>query len=320
MSAKHTSTGPRLSGWSVIIAAYNRGPLIKPTLDSVLQQTVQPEEIIVVDDGSTDGTGDWVNEHFPELQVARKPNGGTSSARNHGASVATGQTLMFLDHDDLLLPNALAALARLLEVYPQASAAHCDHEYRNDDADVFHKNHHYTIPSFQRLLDTDVISNSDGERLYGYPLYRSLLWGNLLQQPWAIRKEVFEQVGGFSEDVRYCEDWDIYLRVTQRFPVVVSDEVISTHMIEGENLHLADGDKQDVMYEKVLRRRHQSHSTLSFQENRITRKKLASIEKMRGDRAKKKSLDRDAWRAYVKSFGWWPFDHVVAARLLLWLR
>ena len=77
---------------SLIIATYNRGAKIAPTLDSVLAQTVVPDEILVVDDGSTDGTGDWVQTHYPQVHVLKTVNGGTSTARNRGAEAARARS------------------------------------------------------------------------------------------------------------------------------------------------------------------------------------------------------------------------------------
>lgn len=302
---------------SLIIATYNRGEAIAPTLRSVDAQTRSPDEVIVVDDGSTDGTADWVASHFPRVRVAPKPNGGTSSARNFGAVAAHGQILVFLDHDDLLHPDAVETLAGLLERYPDVAAAHCDHVYENRTSGVRHPNHHHEIAAFRRLLETPHVEPALGERVYGRPLYRALLWGNLLQQPWAVRASAFQQLGGFSEDIRYCEDWDIYLRVTERFPVVVSDRVISTHVIAGENLHLADSKKQEVMYERVLRRRLASHRRSDWAENAIVRKKLAMQQKAEADSLRTVGQLDAAWRGYARSTSWWPLDHVVAARMLL---
>src|SRR5205814_1481960 len=112
----------------LIIATYNRGPLIARTLDSVLGQTLPPDEIIVVDDCSPDGTGDWVRSHYPQVRVVRtERNARTSAARNFGAERATGDVLMFLDHDDELLPHAVRTLADGLAAFPRARAAYADH-------------------------------------------------------------------------------------------------------------------------------------------------------------------------------------------------
>ena len=127
---------------SLVIATYNRGCKLAPTLDSVLAQTVLPDEIVVVDDGSADGTGDWVRAHYPQVRVLTTANGGTSAARNRGAEAAQSEILMFLDHDDTLLPHAVETLSNLFRTFPEARAAFADHRYVNLVTNVQFADHH----------------------------------------------------------------------------------------------------------------------------------------------------------------------------------
>jgi glycosyltransferase involved in cell wall biosynthesis len=303
---------------SMIIATYNRGARIAPTIDSVLAQTQVPDEIVVVDDGSTDNTAAWVVENYPMVRLVRKENGGTSSARNFGARSASGEVLIFLDHDDIMLPDGVATLIGLLDCFPEAHSAHCDHEYHNLETGVVHPNHHSTLPSFDRLKQIAKLRTDGAAILYGRALYSTLLKGNILQQPYAVRRKAFEALGGYSEDIRYCEDWDIYLRISAQYPVVVSDDVISQHIIEGENLHLTASEKQEVMYALVLQRRLACHGLKEWRESIAVRKKMASQEKVCGDRAKASGNVRLAWRCYWRSAQWWPQDYVTLVRLLTW--
>ncbi len=77
-------------------------------------------------------------------------------------------------------------------------------------------------------------------------MFYALLHGNLLQQPWAIDRETFLGLGGFEPTIRYCEDWDLYLRVAAAVPLVLTDEVISEHIVESGNLHLAPGRRRCI--------------------------------------------------------------------------
>src|ERR1700756_275745 len=143
--------------YSLVIATYNRGPRIAATLDSVFGQTRVPDEIVVVDDGSTRGTGEWVRSHYPRVRVLSTPNGGTSLARNRGAEAAAGDVLVFLDHDDTLLSHAVATLAGLLERFPEAHAAYADHRYVNLVSGETYENHHSAQPAFARLAAIPVL-------------------------------------------------------------------------------------------------------------------------------------------------------------------
>ena len=304
---------------TLIIGTYNRGSKITDTIQSVLDQDRTADEILVVDDGSTDDTAGFVREHFPEVQVLVKKNGGTSSARNFGAAKAKGDWLVFLDHDDLLLPNAICELERVTSLWPEAVAGYCDHQLENCTLNTLHENHHRTFPQFQRLLDLPLLGRRQETRLYGRELFSTLLQGNLLQQPWIVRSSVFRELGGFDEGIRYCEDWDMYLRITRSNKIAMSDEVISIHRIEGQNLHLEDWVKQYDMYEKTIVKQFRASGPLSLSENMTIRRKMAEIQKRRGDRFYALSEFGSAWNHYLSSTSWLPTDFVVMARLGLWL-
>jgi glycosyltransferase involved in cell wall biosynthesis len=298
---------------SVIIAAYNRGPRIGLTLDSVVRQTAPANEIVVVDDASTDGTAGWVREHYPDVRViACDKNGGTSAARNRGAAEAKGEVLVFLDHDDEMLPHALATLRELLESFPEAQAAYADHSYTNRVTGAHYEDHHSAQPAFARLRQIAVRRSLPQGRLYdSKAMYYALLHGNLLQQPWAIYRSTFLELGGFAPDVRFCEDWDLYLRVAYNVPMAVSDRVISRHLIDGANLHLAEG--QAEMQRQVLGRQLGQRHWWELRARWILRRRLGMAHKIEADRS-------GEWKWYARSFLAWPFDYVVAARCLLGIK
>lgn len=303
-------SGPSLS---VVIAAYNRGPRIGPTLDSVRRQTAPSDEVLVVDDASTDGTAAWVREHYPDVRViACGQNGGTSAARNRGAAEAKGDLVVFLDHDDELLPHALATLRELLAVFPEARAAYADHSYTNRVSGVHYDDHHSAQPAFARLRQIPVRRTLPQGRLYdGRAMYYALLHGNLLQQPWAIYRDTFRRLGGFAPEVRYCEDWDLYLRVAYAVPLAVSDRVISRHVVEGDNLHLAAG--QAEMHCRVMLRQLRQRHWWELRARWTLHRRLGMAYKVEADRS-------GEWKWYARSFLAWPFDHVVAARCLLGIK
>ena len=106
---------------SVVIPLYNKAPYIARALNSVLAQERLPEEIIVVDDGSTDGGGDLVKQFKdPLIRLIRQENQGVSAARNRGISLAKGELIAFLDADDTWQPGFLKVISEMRELYPQA--------------------------------------------------------------------------------------------------------------------------------------------------------------------------------------------------------
>lgn len=303
---------------SLIIGTYNRGAKIADTLQSVLNQERPADEVLVVDDGSSDDTAEFVRSEFPSVRVLSKVNGGTSSARNHGAAHAKGEWLVFLDHDDLLLSNAIGELERLSQSWSDVSAGYCDHQLHDCTKGSIHNDHHKTFPQFQRLFEIPLIDQKEGIRLYGRDLFTTMLRGNLLQQPWIVRASEFRKLGGFDESIRYCEDWDMYLRITRGRKVAMSDEVVSIHRIEGQNLHLEDWVKQYDMYEKTLIKQYKMPEALSWEEKSTISSKMAEIQKRRGDRFCSQHEIRQAWKCYFQSARWKPTDPVVLARLGLW--
>jgi hypothetical protein len=187
--------------------------------------------------------------------------------------------------------------------------------YNNTATGVYFPDHHQSQPAFARLRRVRPLRTCATARVYGQDIYYAPLRGNLLQQPWAVYPESFLAVGGFAEDVRYCEDWERYTRLTRRFPVALSDRVILYHHVEGENLHLHAG--QERMHVKALYRLLADAGWLRPRARWVIRRRLGVYHKTAGDHARARSLGEEG-RLYLRSLWSWPFDHVVVARTLWW--
>ena len=120
---------------SIIIPAYNCRRWLGEAIDSALAQTHPHCEIIVIDDGSTDGTGEWVQVHYDSrIRYHWQPNGGVARARNTGLHLAQGDYIQFLDADDILSPEKVARQVAHLESHPEWAVAYCDtYLFREDD-------------------------------------------------------------------------------------------------------------------------------------------------------------------------------------------
>ncbi|HEU6449334.1 MAG TPA: glycosyltransferase family 2 protein [Verrucomicrobiae bacterium] len=112
---------------SVVIPAYNSARFLPMTLDSVIRQTLQPDEILVADDGSTDNTVAMLESYQPRITVFQRKNGGVAAARNFLSQQASGDLIAFLDHDDIWHRHYLEVQHRLHENYPKAVASFTDH-------------------------------------------------------------------------------------------------------------------------------------------------------------------------------------------------
>ncbi|MCL6640281.1 MAG: glycosyltransferase [Candidatus Rokubacteria bacterium] len=179
---------------SVVIPAYNVEAYVGAAIESVLRQTYGHYEVVVVDDGSTDGTAAAVRRYGSRVRYVHRPNGGLAAARNTGLDHSTGEIVVFLDADDLLLPEALEAQAAVFADDPGVGVVYAWARYVDQDG---------------ALLD-DAMRTAPG----AVTLRRILLGGNsVLFSLAAVRRVVFERVGRFDETLRQSEDWDMILRM-----------------------------------------------------------------------------------------------------------
>ena len=180
---------------SVIIPCFNTGSYLAEAIDSVLAQTFDDFEIIVVDDGSTDNTRQVATSYSdPKVRCVYQHNQGLSAARNTGIRYATGNFVMFLDADDLILPTKLARQTELLAANPDCGLAFCDFRYFQDGTPEV------LIPHNLEPSDADVL--------------RKLVAGNFFAVHTAlVRQSCFKKAGVFCEDLSAVEDWDLWLRM-----------------------------------------------------------------------------------------------------------
>ena len=310
-------TGPA-TRVSVVIPTYNAGPRVGPAIESVLAQTRPADEVVVVNDGGHAPTTEFVRAEFPTVRLIDAPHGGAAAARNLGARETTGEVLVFFDDDDVMEPHAVGTLLGLLADFPAARAAFTDHALENRLTGERVPDHHTANPAFARLSEVPVLARRGDARLYGRAMFTALLRGNLLQQPWAVYRETFYAIGGFTAGLASSNDWDIYLRLTRAVPVGLSDRVCSTHLIEPGKPHLTllpDQEERHLWVMGMARRLLGWHELRS---RAVLRRRAGVCYKALGDRAAAVDL-RAGWRRYRQSFTTWPFDPVVAARaLVLW--
>jgi glycosyltransferase involved in cell wall biosynthesis len=305
---------------TLVMPSHNRGPKIAAALDSVLAQTRVPDEVIVVNDGGYAPTAEFVAARYPTVRVLNVPHGGAALARNRGAEAAAGRVLVFFDDDDVMLPHAVATLLGLLATFPEARAAHTDHTFTNTVTGEHHPNHHFFLPQYVRLRTARPLRAAGPDRVYapGGGLYRALLWGNLLQQPWAMYRDAFLAVGGFSPDLTASDDWDMFLRTARAIPIAVSDAICSHHYLEKDRPHLTLMAGQIEAQVRILRRVRAATPWHDWRTRLVVRRRLGILHKTLGDRFLPADV-RSAWREYRRAFRAWPFDRVVAARaLVLW--
>ena len=190
---------------SVLTPAYDVARFIGATVDSLLAQTMPDWEMVVVDDGSRDGTAAAVAaRHDPRIRLLRQANAGVSAARSRAMAEARGGTVLFLDADDWLAPDALARLlAALRAAPPGAVGAYGAYAFVGEDAvpgDPPLRRKSGPFPTgdiLERLVVQNLFANG----------------GHLL-----LRREAVDRAGPFLTHVRYGEDWEYWIRLALQGP------------------------------------------------------------------------------------------------------
>jgi len=190
----HHDTGIYMPLVSVIIPTYNRAHLLGRAIESVLAQTFRDFELIVVDDGSTDCTGELLRSFGSSVRSVVQLNRGVSAARNHGIRVASGELLAFLDSDDEWLPDKLERQVRDFDPLRPWLISHTDEIWRRNGDPVRQKEIHRKQSGFffDRALERCLISPS------------SVM----------ISRALLDHVGLFDESLPAAEDYDLWLRIT----------------------------------------------------------------------------------------------------------
>jgi glycosyltransferase involved in cell wall biosynthesis len=207
---------------AVVIPTYNHAAFLPQAVESVLAQTRRADELIVVDDGSTDGTGAMVARRYPGVTLLSQPNRGLSAARNRGLQAARGDLVVFLDADDWLAPEALAAKASVLERDAALGWVYSDLFLTDEAGAVTRKaSDAWRYP---------------GRRLDGW-IFEELLLGNFfpVHAVMARRRAVVE-AGSFDETLPNHEDYDLWLRLSRRAPVAYVDRPLGYYRLRADRM------------------------------------------------------------------------------------
>ena len=173
-------------------------------LDSILNQTIAVEEIILVDDGSTDGTVDYIRSSYPQVKLIAQTQMGVSAARNIGIKEAKNEWIALLDSDDEWLPNKIEKQIALLKENPSLKICHTEEIWVRNGKRVNPMNKH----------------KKQGGWIYENCLPLCAMSPSSI----VLHKSLFDDVGFFDESMPACEDYDLWLRLCSKYPVLFVEE------------------------------------------------------------------------------------------------
>ncbi|MBG0969467.1 glycosyltransferase family 2 protein [Bacillus sp. SRB3LM] len=195
---------------SIVIPLYNKELYIERAIQSVLSQTIQDFEIILIDDGSNDNSVKKVKKiHDSRVQLIHQTHAGASAARNKGIHVAKADIIAFLDADDEWKPTFLETILRLVDNYPSARAYATSYE-------IILTNRKRLIPKIKGIPGSPwkgVIPNYFESTLGDLPIISSAI---------AIQKSIFKEVGNFPVRAQLGEDQDMWFRIAQKYSIAYS--------------------------------------------------------------------------------------------------
>lgn len=196
---------------SVVITTYNRAELCVRAVESALAQTYPNLEIIVVDDGSRDGTSERLRARFgTAITLISQENRGVSAARNTGVAASGGTLVALLDSDDYWLPEKTEEQVRFLESHPEYGMVLCNlSNFHADGRELGESNRRSALPRDGRILDNVLLSPA------------------LVPSSVMIRRALYESLGGFDESLPTAEDLDFHLRVASRAPIALLERPLA---------------------------------------------------------------------------------------------
>ncbi len=198
---------------SVIIPTFNRSDLLPDAIDSVLVQRANADELIIVDDGSTDATRTVVEPYVQGAGVKYvwQSNQGRSEARNHGARLAQGRWLGFLDSDDTYTPSAFDKVRSAAKVFPDIGML------------VGSRN---VVDWCGNIIERSILGAQTDLTLKGWLLHCYGVPSSIF-----VRRDWFDRAGGFDREYETAEDWDLYLRLARlACPMMVLPQPVCNYL------------------------------------------------------------------------------------------
>ena len=208
---------------SVIITTYNDADYLRRSIPSVINQTLKPQEIIIIDDGSDNNSSKLLTNSFAEktdipIIYHKKENGGPSSARNAGIGLASGEFILFLDSDDELLTNSIEWRQKILEsLGDNYASVYCGRIERINNK----KNNKIEIIEREGSLDVSLVGRKNG------------VPGQITNH--IFRKYILLEVKGYNEHLKFNEDFELIMRIAKKWKFRGVNEAGFIHHIRDDS-------------------------------------------------------------------------------------
>lgn len=272
---------------SVIVPAFNNERLLPRALDSIIAQTFTDWEIVLVDDGSVDGTPDVAAQYAKRLKNRliriRQPNRGSSCARNRGIDASRGRFVAFLDADDEFLPNKIGRQLELFELRSELGFVYSDYAFVDLDGV-----RHESAFDAKHVVARDVPCETVGPglqvccgNLFDY-LIRAYFISTIVG---LVRREVLSSTIRFPVDQFFGEEWLFYLKVARACEAGFVDEPLSVYHYRTGSLARADKARNAASYRKLLKAMEVSLGHLTRGHRRVVRGNVARVERQLGYKA-----------------------------------
>lgn len=240
---------------SIVIPCFNAEKTVGATLDSILAQSYQDYEVIAVNDGSSDATGDILGEYTDKftgrLAIVSQVNQGQTVAKNVGTAHASGRFVAFIDSDDMWAPEKLSRQIEFLE--------------HNSHVGLCYTNGYYIDEQNNRIEEVGVSPDYRGR------CFQKLLMGNnMVASSVMVRTEVLDKVGWFDEELRACENWELWTRIAQSYEIDYIDEPLTYYRQHDDNM-MRDIDKMRKYRLMVIEKNHLRYKHIELDIDKFTK-------------------------------------------------